>query len=405
VELMTADVSPIKLPPPHAPQPDRHACEYRELFGGKPVVKVELRDGSTAWVACGLEEARQAVVDPRFSRALALSAPGRKLVGTEVLASASISGIDPPEHTRIRKLVNRAFTGRRVEALRPRVAGIVTELIDSILRQPQPADLVHAFSLPLPVRVICEMLGVPAEDMDQFHAWSDVMMGNWQQDADQIMPTLLEMYGYFGKLIDAKRVHAADDLLSALIAARDEGDRLSDEELTGLGCTLLIAGHETIANQINLSLVVLFGYPEQLASLRADETLIPGAVEEFLRYVLIGGGIPPARMTTADVQLGDVMIPAGELVIPSYHSANRDPAAFSEPDRFDVSRPPTNHLAFGAGAHHCLGAQLARLELQEAFRGLLRIPSLRLAVPSAELAFKPGMAVYNLRELPVCWDD
>lgn len=400
---MTVDDSPIKLPSPRPPAPDQVA-EYRQLLGGRPVARVELRDGSTAWVACGHEEARQTVVDPRFSRALALSAPGRQLVGTEVFASASINGMDGPEHTRIRRLVSRAFTGRRVEAMRPRVAVIVTELIDSLLRQAQPADLVSAFSLPLPVRVICEVLGVPAEDMDQFHAWSDVAMGNWEQDADQIMPALLEVYGYFGRLIEAKRATPADDLLTALIAARDEGDSLSDEELTRLGCTLLIAGHETTANQISLSLVVLFGYPDQLASLRADAALIPGAVEEFLRYVLIGRGIPPARMTTEDVQLGGVMIPAGELVIPSYHSANRDPAVFSDPDRFDVRRPPTNHLAFGAGAHHCVGAQLARLELQEAFRGLLRIPGLRLAVPADELEFKQGMAVWNLRGLPVCWD-
>ena len=169
---------------------------------------------------------------------------------------------------------------------------------------------------------------------------------------------------------------------------------------------MLIGGHETTANQINMSLLTLLDHPAELAKLRADPALIPGAVEEFLRYVRLGGGaLPPARVTIEDVQLGDVTIPAGEAVLPLFATANRDPSVYSDPDRFDVTRAPVNQLAFGAGAHHCLGAQLARLELQEAFRGLLvRLPGLRLAVPASELQFKPGMALHTLCELPVRWD-
>jgi cytochrome P450 len=398
---MTVDDRPIKYPSAYDRWP-----EFRALLRDKPpVVRVEMPDGSTGWAARGHNEVRQMLVDQRFSRARAV-APGRALQGTEVFAAGSIIGLDPPEHTRIRRLVASAFTARRVEAMRPRVAGIVGELIDGLLGRAQPADFVTGFSLPLPVQVICEMLGIPGEDRDQFHAWSDTIMSDWQRDSGEIMTALVDLYGYFGRLIEVKRARPADDLMTALIAARDETGRLSEEELTTLGCTLLIGGHETTANQLNLSLLLLFDHPRELEKLRADPGLIPGAVEELLRYVRLGGGLPPARITTEDVELGGVTIPAGEVVLPLFASANRDPSVFSDPDRFDVSRAPANHLTFGAGVHHCLGAQLARLELQEAMRGLLgRVPGIRLAVPATGLRFKPGMAIRSLRELPIRWGE
>jgi cytochrome P450 len=170
-------------------------------------------------------------------------------------------------------------------------------------------------------------------------------------------------------------------------------------------CTLLIGGHETTANQINLSLLLLFDHPGEVTKLRADPGLIPAAVEELLRCTRLGG-LPPARVTTEDVQLGGITIPAGEQVMPMYSTANRDRSVFTDPDRFDVTRDAASHLAFGAGVHHCLGAQLARVELQEAFRGLIgRLPGLRLAVPASDLEFKPGMAIHSLRELPVLWGE
>ena len=402
---MAVEDSPIKLPVAAAPSPDQSLSPFRALLKNRPVVRVELPDGSTAWLVGGYKEVRQTLVDQRFSRALAV-APGRPLQGTEVFAAGSINGLDPPEHTRLRKLVASAFTARRVEALRPRVAIIVNELIDVLLDRPQPADLVTGFSLPLPVQVICEMLGVPAEDVEQFHAWSDTILGDWQGDSDQIMTALAGLYNYFARLIEIKRAQPADDLMTALIGARDHADRLSEEELTTLGCTLLIGGHETTANQINLSLLVLLDHPAELGKLRADRELIPGAVEELMRYVRLGGGLPPARVTTEDVQLGGVTIPAGEAVLPLFATANRDRSVCSDPDRFDISRAPAGHLAFGAGVHYCLGAQLARLELQEAFRALVgRMPGLRLAIPVKELRFTPGMALHSLCELPVRWGE
>jgi cytochrome P450 len=398
---MTVDSSPVKFTPALPGQP---LPEIATVSGGRPVFRAELPDGRIVWLVSGYENVRQMIIDQRFSRALAV-APGRAQPGFEMSAAGSINGMDPPEHTRLRKLVASAFTARRVEALRPRVASIVNELIDAMAGRPQPADLVAGFSLPLPAQVICEMLGVPAEDLGQFHAWSDIIIGDWQRDSDEIMTALAALYGYFGTLIEIKRARPADDLMSALIAARDEDDRLSEHELTVMCCTLLIGGHETTANQINLSLLLLFDHPGEVTKLRADPGLIPAAVEELLRCTRLGG-LPPARVTTEDVQLGGITIPAGEQVMPMYSTANRDRSVFTDPDRFDVTRDAASHLAFGAGVHHCLGAQLARVELQEAFRGLIgRLPGLRLAVPASDLEFKPGMAIHSLRELPVLWGE
>jgi cytochrome P450 len=270
---------------------------------------------------------------------------------------------------------------------------------------PQPADLVENFSLPLPVQVICELLGVPAEDRHIFHEWSDGILGDESRDPQEIEEAFARLSGYFGRLIATKRAVPGDDLMTALIAARDAEDRLSEAELVGLCLTLLIAGHETTANQINMFLLVLHEYPEQLERLRANPEMIPQAVEELMRFAQLGtsgGGLP--RITTEEVELGGVRIPEGAAVIPVLTVANRDPALTTDPDRVDVARPLTTHLAFGAGVHHCLGAQLARMELQEALRGLLgRMPRMELATPVDELTFKNGMVVRSLQALPVRW--
>jgi cytochrome P450 len=321
-----------------------------------------------------------------------------------MVAEDSILGMDPPEHTRLRRLVASAFTARRVEELRPTVTGLVDEMLAAMADLPRPADLVAHFSLPLPVRVICELLGVPAEDQDIFHGWSDTIMGNEQRDPNEIRAAVGKLAEYFGRLIAAKRAEPADDLMTALIAARDERDKLSEKELVNLCFGLLIAGHETTANQINMFLLTLLRYPEEFARLRANPDLVPQAVEELMRFVQLGEGAGMPRVTTEDVVLSGVTIPAGEVVLTSNASANRDAAMYPEPDRLDLARTNLQHLGFGAGAHHCLGAQLARMELQEALRGLLRhMPHLRLGVPEAALRFKAGMIVRSLEALPVTW--
>jgi cytochrome P450 len=403
---MTTQDTPIKLPFPAPPSLYHPAPELRALVKDQPVVRAELPDGSAAWLVTGYSEVRQVVTDQRFSRALAVSPDRPQRDGLDVLAADSILGMDPPEHTRVRKLVASAFTARRVQQLRPRVARIVGELLDGLVAGQRPADLVGSFSLPLPVQVICEMLGVPLQDLEKFHAWSDCLMGNWEQDTGAMMAALNGLSGYFAGLIELKRAEPADDLMTALIAARDEHDRLSEEELVRLCIGLLIGGHETTANQINMSLLTLLANPAELARLRAEPDLIPAAIEELMRFVQLGHGSPPARVTSEEVQLGGITIAAGEVVLPFFNIANRDPSAFPDPDRLNLGRTQSTHMGFGAGVHHCLGAQLARMELQEAYRGLLgRLPGLRLAVPAGELRLKDKMIIYSFHELPVTWDE
>jgi cytochrome P450 len=403
---LTASSSPAEAPVPFPPPPSifHPSPEMQELQRSKPVVRVEMPDGTTGWLVTRYDDVRQVLVDPRFSRAATVNSNVRR-IGPARAAGDSILSKDPPEHTRMRRLVAGAFTARRVEALRPRVAKLVDELIDRMFTLPQPADLVENFSLPLPVQVICELLGVPAGDRHVFHEWSDRVLGDASRDPREIEEAFDRLSEYFRRLIADKRAQPADDLMTALIAARDAEDRLSEDELVGLCLTVLIAGHETTANQINMFLLVLHEFPEQMEHLRADLESVPQAVEELMRFAQLGasgGGLP--RITTEEVELGGVRIPAGEAVIPVLTVANRDPALIADPDRVDVTRPPTTHLAFGAGVHHCLGAQLARMELQEALRGLLgRMPRLELATPPAELTFKNGMVVRSLRALPVRW--
>lgn len=398
---MTTEDSRIKFPPPAPVAPGEPEPFYAQI-AGHPVIQAELADGSTAWLVSGYEEVRQVFTDQRFSRALATS-PDRSLNALELSTAGTILGLDPPEHTRLRRLVASAFTARRVESMRPRVAAIADELIDAFTARPQPAELMSSFCRLLPVQVICEMLGVPVADMDKFRVWSATLVGDWEQDTDNVMAAGAAIYEYIAERIRIKRTEPGEDLLDALIAARDSGDRLSEQELTTLGTTILVAGYETTANQISHSLLTLLDHPSQLARLRADPGLIPGAVEELLRYVRMGI-LPSARITREAVELGGVKIPADEVVLPLSRAADRDPSAFSEPDRFDVGRAPASHLGFGAGPHHCLGAPLARIELQESLRALItRLPGLALAVPPGELRFKPGMVIRNLRELPITW--
>jgi cytochrome P450 len=404
---MSADPDIARFPFPASPVPYDPGPELREAMAKCPVTKVRLPDDSMAWLVTGFSETREVFIDPRYSRALVF-APGRPLFGVETTLRDSLMGMDPPEHSRFRKLVARAFTDKRIQALQPAVAGIVDDLIDNLLAGPRPADLSHEFSLMLPASVICVLLGVPLADVDKFHAWSNAIFADWSRSPDEIGQSFAEMSAYMAGLIARKRRAPADDLISALISARDGDGKLTESQLVEFPLQLLAAGHETTANSINMSFVALCQHPDELAWLRANPDLIPSAVEELLRYVRIAGSgfVPLSRVTREEVCLGGVTIPAGEAVLPAFFAANRDPATFGHPDRLDLGNPPKAHLAFGAGAHHCLGAQLARMELREAFRGLLtRLPGLRMTIPVSELEFRAGQAIASMRELPVTWDD
>ncbi len=372
------------------------------------MTKVQLASGHTAWLAVRYDDVRLVSTDRRFSRAEA-SRPDAPYTGPISMRPPSdlpvIVNLDPPDHTRIRKLVSGTFSPRRVEALRPRIEQIVAERLDAIEAAGRPADLVSQFAVPVPVTVICELLGAPQHGRDLIHRCADVLITVAGRTEEEVAQAQAELLGYLSELIADKRQHPGDDLLSGLIAARDNDDQLSEVELLVLAATLLIAGHETTANQIGSVVVTLLEHPDQLARLRAEPGLLPTAVEELLRFVPLGseGGFG-IRIATDDVEVGGVTVRAGEAVIPARYVANRDPAVFTDPDRLDVGRQERPHIAFGAGIHYCLGAQLARMELQISLTALLRrYPDLRLAVPASELVWRQGMAQRGLAELPVTW--
>ncbi len=281
------------------------------------------------------------------------------------------------------------------------MARLVAELIDTMTALPRPVDLVEHFSTPLPVQVISELFGIPEADRHKCKEWSDTMMGDWQQDPQG---TEAAVQG-FSDLIESRRAEPGDDLISALISAHDDHDRLTERELLMVSIGVMIGGHETTTNQINLFVLTLLRYPEQLARLLEDQTRIPQAVEELTRFIQLGEtGVMLPRIATEAIELSGVLVPAGATVLPAFMAANRDPGVFAEPDALDLRRPANPHLGFGAGVHHCLGAQLARMELQEALRGLLgRLPDLRLAVPESDLRFTQGLVVRRLEELPLTW--
>lgn len=400
---MTGQQEAVEFPFPAGDSLFHPVPELARVQRDRPVAPFRGPDGRSGWLVTRFADVRQVLVDPRFSRAQALGpdVPDLGLAPT----SGGILSMDPPGHTRLRRLVAGAFTARRVEALRPRVAHIVGELIDGLEAAGSPADLVERFSLPLPVRVICELLGVPAEDQPLFHSCSERMLGLSTGDPQSAPAALAELTAYLATLISLKRAEPADDLMTALIQARDDRDRLSENELVRLCATLLVAGHETTANQINMMLLTLHEHPDQLELLRKQPDRLPQAVEELSRFVQLGSaGAAMPRVATEEVRLGDVVLPPGAAVFPMIAVANRDPGLTADPDRLDLTREAAPHLAFGAGVHHCLGAQLARLELQEALRGLLtRLPDLRIDTPVDELRFKDGMIVRSLHHLAVRW--
>ncbi|MFC9609380.1 cytochrome P450 [Streptomyces sp. NPDC056721] len=373
---------------------------YEELRARGPVHRVLLpkpADDGEAWLIVGHEEARAALTDPRLVKSpakLGFSGLDEELIGTHLLIT------DPPHHTRLRSLVTRAFTARRVESLRPRIQRITDDLLDAMLPHGR-ADLVESFAFPLPLTVICELLGVPDIDRADFRRMSNEVVA--PSDRDGEYATFVELAAYLRDLIEDKRASApADDLLSALIrTTAEDGDRLSPDELCAMAFILLIAGHETTVNLIASGVRALLVHPDQLAALRADMTLLGGAVEEMLRYE---GPVENAtyRFTVEDTEVGGTVIPGGSAVLVGLAAAGHDPERFPEPDRFDIRRDARGHIAFGHGLHHCLGAPLARLEGQIALRSLLdRAPALALDGPADD--WLPGMLIRGVRSLPVRW--
>ncbi|MFF8956544.1 cytochrome P450 [Streptomyces sp. NPDC014894] len=382
-------------PPGVDPASDPYAV-YAHLREQGPVHCVPTQDAGDVWLIVGHAEARAALTDPRLRNDIRHSSSwqddGGNAIGLNMLQT------DPPDHTRLRRLVAREFTARRIEALRPRVREIADELIDAMLAAGR-TDLVEAFAMPLPMAVICELLGVPAADRERFRLWSGEVV--FPSSPEAAGAAVQAMTGYLAALIEDKRRTADDDLLAALVRTMDEdGDRLSPEEMLGMAFLLLVAGHETTVNLIANGTCALLRHPEQLAALRADPGLIDDAVEEMLRYD--GPSHSTAhRFASEDVEIGGTVIPAGEPVLVLLASANRDAERFTAPDSFDIRRDARGHLGFSHGVHHCLGAPLARLEAGVALRALLeRCRGLALDTDPDTLAWRPSL-MRGLLRLPV----
>ena len=373
---------------------------YARLRAQGPVHRIRMPEGGAcAWLVVGYEAGRAALADPRLSKDWSKASPSLPL--DAVSSGPHMLRADPPDHTRLRKLVAREFTARRVEGLAPRIQKTTDALLDRMLTAPDGrADLVEALSFPLPISVICELLGVPDLDRESFRSWSNDAIG--ATDPAVRKAAAASMARYITELLEVRRQRPGDDLMSALMhGAGDDGDRLSREELLGMAWLLLVAGHETTVNLISNGVLALLTHPAQLAALRADPSLIDNAVEEMLRY---DGPVetPTYRFTTEPVTIGDTVVPGGgELVLVALADANRDPARFDSPDRFDVTRDARGHVSFAHGIHYCLGAPLARIEGQVAIGTLLRrFPRLALAEPAEQLRWRGGLIMRGLQRVP-----
>jgi hypothetical protein len=368
---------------------------------------VRLVPATNSWWITRYADARQVLQDKRFGKGWMGAMPGGQASqSVEALGGAplppSMLFQDPPDHTRLRALVNRAFTPRVVDALRPRIERIAGELLDRVIRQGH-ADLVADFAVPLPAIVIAELLGVPAADREQFKSWSTALalaldVTQPPEVRTQANDASRELTSYFATLLQERRRQPQADLLSDLLAVEEQGDRLSRGELLAMGNLLLVAGHETTTNLIASGMLALLQHPDQLTLLRQRPELLPSAVEEVLRYESPVQRV--GRIALEPVVVGDTEIAAGQVVAAVVAAANRDQAVFADPDRLDVTRRGNQHLAFGHGIHFCLGAPLARTEGQIAFATLLqRLPDLELATTTPE--WSGNTTIRSLRRLPV----
>lgn len=396
--MTTADTAPLSYPF-NVPESLELAEEYEHARNRPGLLKVRMTYGEPAWLVTRYAEARFVLGDQRFSRAEGVRHDEPRQ--SEGRRDSGILGMDPPDHTRLRTLVAKAFTVRQVEKLRPQVKQLAHELLDELAAAGPPADLVDRYALPIPVAVICRLLGVPAEDRPRFRVWSDAALSTSSLTAVEFDANQEELRSYMRQLIEEHRRAPQDDLMTALIDARDVNDRLSELELIDLCVGILVAGHETTATQIPNFVLALLDHPGQLTLLREKPELIGGAVEELLRFVPLGSGASQPRYATEDVEVGGTLVRAGTPVLVAVGAANRDALRFDSPGTLDISRAGSQHLGFGHGVHHCLGAPLARLELQEALIALItRFPDLR---PAGDVVWKSEMLVRGPRVMPVGW--
>ncbi|MET8679149.1 cytochrome P450 [Streptomyces sp. NPDC004647] len=385
---------------------------YAWLREHRPVHRTELPSGVDAWLVTRYADARQALAEPRLSKnplhhSESAHAKGRVGIPGERKADlmTHLLNIDPPDHTRLRRLVAKAFTPRRVAEFAPRVQELTDRLIDGFAERGE-ADLIHEFAFPLPIYAICDMLGVPAEDQDDFRDWAGMMLRHGGAPRGGVARSVKKMRNYLAELIHRKRADLGDDLISGLIRASDHGEHLTEGEAAAMAFILLFAGFETTVNLIGNGTYALLRNPGQRTRLHkaleeGDTTLLATGVEELLRY---DGPVEIAtwRFATEPIDLGGRRIATGDPVLVVLAAADRDPERFADPDLLDLSRRDNQHLGYGHGIHYCVGAPLARLEARTAIGTLLRrLPDLRLAAEPTDLRWRGGLIMRGLRTLPV----
>jgi len=381
---------------------------YAQMRAEAPVCQVHGRFGQV-WLVTRYDDVLTMMKDERLANDTR-NVPGRKNPLQFALLAAlfkpliyHILSSDPPDHTRLRSLAQKAFTAKRVEALRARVESLTEEVLAHTLKQ-RNFDLVADYALHIPTTVIAEMLGVPPKDRLRFTKWSDALLSSSATSLKGMavnLPRFRAFMKYLRNLIEARRREPQDDLISALVMAEEAGDHLSQEELLSMVFILLIAGYETTVNLIGNGTLALLENPEQMERLRAHPELMPLAVEEFARYYT-PIDYSQARIARTDFEFRGASIKTGQPVFAAFSSANRDETQFPDPDSLDVGREPNRHLGFGQGPHYCLGAMLARMEAKEAFTTLLRrCPDMRLSVPREPLRWRNSFMLRGLESLPV----
>ncbi|MFD0270854.1 cytochrome P450 [Streptomyces sp. NPDC127106] len=396
-----AAAAPLPCPFDASFAADPHAL-YARLRAAGPVHRIALPDGSPVWFVTREAEVRSGLCDPRLSVNKRHSTTGFSGFSLPPALDRNLMNIDPEDHLRLRRLVSQAFTPRHAERLRAGVQDCVDDLVAGLtdrIATDGEADLVAELAHPLPLRVIGALLRIPGPDQERFAGWISTMLA--PRSREDLVAAVGSVHRFLVDLVAERRAHPGEDLLSELIAARDEEDRLTEDELVSLAFLILMAGSENVQHVISAGALTLMNHPDQLAALRADPGLLPGAVEELLRHTS-PNQTAIRRFPTEPVEIGGVRIPAGDTVLLCLASAHRDPARYPDPDRFDITRADKAHLALGHGLHYCLGAPLARLQIGAALGTLLdRLPDLRPARPLGELPWAATFRFHALRALPV----
>ncbi|MCC3775009.1 cytochrome P450 [Streptomyces sp. UNOB3_S3] len=378
-------------------------AELGRLREKEPLSRLLYPDGHLGWLVTSHALAREVLADDRFSaRSELRRMPVRTALNAERELQKAPPGMftnmDAPEHTRYRRLLTGHLTVKRMKLLEPLITRITEDLLDEMERHGPTADLLEAFAAPIPALVMCELLGIPYPDREQFQR-DLALLSNLRSGGDDAKAAIASIQAFFADLIRDKRANPGDDLLSGLATSTD----LTDAELTGMGFLLLAGGHETTANMLSLGAFALLCHPEEWARLRADRSLVGNTVEELLRYLTIFQ-IGTMRAALEDVELDGKVVKAGETVSISFSAANRDPERFPDPDRLDITRSTSGHMGFGHGVHQCIGQQLARVEMRIGFDLLSRrFPTLRLAVPAEDVPMRHNMSFYGVDSLPVAW--